>query len=230
MIPSVRSEPFILVLSPSDPLQSLDKSDHTLMFNAAFHPAPLQPIICGMWFSTITLSETHGAAEHAHKGNVSFDLKLQDLKIEIISASSRLQACRWDYHIPHWFQEGEEGICTCDAFSLYLQRWCLKQTHVYYRTNRDAGAQWVVWWKACDHLLILDEGVLVDGLDDVFEQDLGGESVAMVDDGLAVLTIPAVHCGAGKMEKRLHGEWNRWDRNSLQELSCNLSVCVCVTH
>ncbi|KAG7260945.1 hypothetical protein CRUP_038488 [Coryphaenoides rupestris] len=37
------------------------------------------------------------------------------------------------------------------------------------------------------------DGVLVDGLDDVLEEDLGGECVAVVDDGLAVLTVPAVH-------------------------------------
>ena len=55
--------------------------------------------------------------------------------------------------------------------------------------------------KKCEsvsvHLLVLDEGVLVDGLDDVFEEDLGGQGVAVVDDGLAVLPIPAVHCGPG---------------------------------
>lgn len=59
-----------------------------------------------------------------------------------------------------------------------------------------------IW--ASDHLLVLDEGILVDGLDDIFEEDLGGESVAMVDDGLTVLTIPTVHCGARKIKKRLY--------------------------
>lgn len=56
--------------------------------------------------------------------------------------------------------------------------------------------------SSCDHLLVLDEGILVDGLDDIFEEDLGGESVAMVDDGLTVLTVPTVHCGARKKTRR----------------------------
>lgn len=45
------------------------------------------------------------------------------------------------------------------------------------------------------HSLVLDEGVFVDGLDDVSEQDLGGQSVAVVHDGLPVGPVPAVHCG-----------------------------------
>lgn len=45
------------------------------------------------------------------------------------------------------------------------------------------------------NVLVFDKGVLVDGLDDVFEENLGSEGVAVVDDGLAVLTVPAVHCG-----------------------------------
>ena len=45
------------------------------------------------------------------------------------------------------------------------------------------------------NVLILDEGVFVDGLDDVFEKDFGGEGVAVVHDGLTVLTVPTVHCG-----------------------------------
>lgn len=51
------------------------------------------------------------------------------------------------------------------------------------------------------NLLVLDEGVLVDGLDDVFEEDLGGESVTMVDYGLAILTVPAVHCGSERRRR-----------------------------
>lgn len=47
------------------------------------------------------------------------------------------------------------------------------------------------------NVLVLDEGILVDGLDDIFEEDLGGEGVAMVNDGLTVLTVPTVHCGRG---------------------------------
>lgn len=45
------------------------------------------------------------------------------------------------------------------------------------------------------YVLVFDEGVLVDGLDDIFEEDLRRERVAVVDDGLTVLTVPAIHCG-----------------------------------
>lgn len=45
------------------------------------------------------------------------------------------------------------------------------------------------------HSLVLDEGIFVDGFDDIFEKDLGGQSVAMVHDGLPVRPVPAVHCG-----------------------------------
>ena len=44
------------------------------------------------------------------------------------------------------------------------------------------------------HSLILDEGVLVDGFNDVFEEDLGGQRVAVVHDGLPIRPVPAVHC------------------------------------
>ena len=38
------------------------------------------------------------------------------------------------------------------------------------------------------------ERMLLDGLDDIGEADLGGEGVAVIDYGLSVRTIPAVHC------------------------------------
>ncbi len=38
------------------------------------------------------------------------------------------------------------------------------------------------------------EGVVTDALDDVIEPDLGGEGVAMVDDGVVIRAIPTVHC------------------------------------
>ena len=41
-----------------------------------------------------------------------------------------------------------------------------------------------------------DEGRLGDGLDDLPEGDLGGERVAVVDDGLAVVPVPAVELDA----------------------------------
>ena len=43
------------------------------------------------------------------------------------------------------------------------------------------------------HSLVLDKGVFVDGFNDVFEEDLGGQSVAVVHNGLPVRPIPAVH-------------------------------------
>lgn len=46
----------------------------------------------------------------------------------------------------------------------------------------------------CVNILVLDEGVFVDGLNDVSEEDLGGERVAVMDDGFPVLTVPAVDC------------------------------------
>lgn len=36
------------------------------------------------------------------------------------------------------------------------------------------------------------EGILLDGLNDIFEEDLRGECVTMVDDGLVIWSIPAV--------------------------------------
>lgn len=53
-------------------------------------------------------------------------------------------------------------------------------------------------FKAAKHLLVFQKGVLVDGLDDVFEEDLGGERIAVVHDRVAVLPVPAVHCSGGK--------------------------------
>lgn len=53
-------------------------------------------------------------------------------------------------------------------------------------------------FKAAKHLLVFQKGVLVDGLDDVFEEDLGGERVAVVHDGLSVLPVPAVHFSGGE--------------------------------
>lgn len=42
-------------------------------------------------------------------------------------------------------------------------------------------------------LLVFDEGVFVDGLDDVFKEDFGGQGVAVMHDGLSVRSVPAVH-------------------------------------
>ena len=38
------------------------------------------------------------------------------------------------------------------------------------------------------------EGVLLDGVDDVLEEDLGGQRVSVVDDRLVVRPVPTVHC------------------------------------
>lgn len=46
----------------------------------------------------------------------------------------------------------------------------------------------------CANVLILDEGVLVDRLNDIFEKDLGGKCVAVVDNRLTILAVPTVHC------------------------------------
>ena len=43
-----------------------------------------------------------------------------------------------------------------------------------------------------DGVLGGDEGVVVDRLDDVEKLDLGGEGVAVVDEGHAVRTVPTV--------------------------------------
>lgn len=44
------------------------------------------------------------------------------------------------------------------------------------------------------YILALDKGVFVDGLNHVFEKDLGGQGVAMVDNWLTVWSIPTVNC------------------------------------
>ncbi len=44
-----------------------------------------------------------------------------------------------------------------------------------------------------DWILRRHKGVVSDALDDVIEPDLGGEGVAVVNDGVVVRTIPAVH-------------------------------------
>ena len=37
------------------------------------------------------------------------------------------------------------------------------------------------------------EGIVAHSVDHILEENLGGESVSMIDDGLSVGTIPAVH-------------------------------------
>lgn len=44
------------------------------------------------------------------------------------------------------------------------------------------------------NLLSLDEGVLVDGLNDVSEQNLGGQRVSMVNKWFSIWTVPTVNC------------------------------------
>ena len=72
---------------------------------------------------------------------------------------------------------------------------CEHANHSKNRTLRILTARECVCVCVYVNLLALGEGVLVDGLDDIFEEDLGGEGVAVVHDGLSVLTVPAVHCG-----------------------------------
>jgi hypothetical protein len=38
------------------------------------------------------------------------------------------------------------------------------------------------------------EGVIFDGLYDIFEEDFRSEGMAMVNDGFVVWAVPAVHC------------------------------------
>lgn len=51
------------------------------------------------------------------------------------------------------------------------------------------------------NILILDKGVLVDCLNDISEEDLGGQGVAMMDNGLTVLTVPTINCGQQRRDK-----------------------------
>ena len=65
--------------------------------------------------------------------------------------------------------------------------------------------------------LSLDEGVFVDGLDDVFEKDFGGEGVSVMNDRLSVLTVPAVHCKTNKclnMDCPFHNTWDEKDHRA----------------
>lgn len=55
--------------------------------------------------------------------------------------------------------------------------------------------------RDCANILGFDEGVFVDGLNDVFEKDLRRQCVAVVDNGLTILAIPAVHCGIREKKK-----------------------------
>lgn len=52
-----------------------------------------------------------------------------------------------------------------------------------------------VHMKVCTDVLILDEGILVDGLNDISEQNLGGQRVSMVNHRLSVWAVPTVNCG-----------------------------------
>lgn len=45
------------------------------------------------------------------------------------------------------------------------------------------------------NVLILDKGILVDGLNNVSEQNLGGQRVSMVNDGFSIWAVPTVNCG-----------------------------------
>ncbi len=64
--------------------------------------------------------KTHSEGEHAHKVSVSpsFYLKRQELKIEVLSASSRLRAYQWEYHLLMQILWG--GGCVCLHFYVFL--------------------------------------------------------------------------------------------------------------
>lgn len=42
----------------------------------------------------------------------------------------------------------------------------------------------------------VDEGAFIDDLNDIFEADLGGEGVTMVNDWIPVISVPAVQLHA----------------------------------
>jgi hypothetical protein len=47
-----------------------------------------------------------------------------------------------------------------------------------------------------------EEGVLSDGLEDVADRDLGSESAAVSDYGVAIVSVPDVDCGERKNQHR----------------------------
>ena len=53
------------------------------------------------------------------------------------------------------------------------------------------------------------EGVLLDGGDDILEEDLGGECVAVEDDWLPIIPIPAVHC-KWSHRQLVHTTWSMY--------------------
>lgn len=68
-------------------------------------------------------------------------------------------------------------------------------------------------WK---YALIVYKGVFVDGLNDRFKGDLGGQSVTVLDHRLPVWTVPTVHCntesqtGLKKTKRVFLQPWTHW--------------------
>lgn len=67
-----------------------------------------------------------------------------------------------------------------------------KQRNAYHEGKLFAFGVLVL--KMEKHILAFDEGVLVEGLNHIFEKDLGGQGVAVVDYRLGLWTVPAVNC------------------------------------
>lgn len=63
-------------------------------------------------------------------------------------------------------------------------------------------------WK---YSLIVHKGVFVDGLNDGFKGDLGGQSVTVLNHWLPVWTVPTVHCNT----KHSHKQGLKRTRSSL---------------
>lgn len=54
----------------------------------------------------------------------------------------------------------------------------------------------------CKYALIVYKGVFVDGLNDRFKGDLGGQSVTVLNHRLPVWTVPTVHCNTKRSHKQ----------------------------
>lgn len=54
----------------------------------------------------------------------------------------------------------------------------------------------------CKYALIVYKGVFVDGLNDRFKGDLGGQSVTVLNHRLPIWTVPTVHCNTKRSHKQ----------------------------
>lgn len=66
--------------------------------------------------------------------------------------------------------------------------------------------------------LVVDEGILVDGLNDRLERDLGGQGISMLDHRFSIRTIPAVHCRRQKNKMQAAGDALKNKQTNKQEV------------